>query len=424
MKKLKSFGEKMVRTNISFNNTVSNIKKIVDLTLLNPKKFNKFEMSIVSARPQKKQTIAVPFTADYYWLRVVQYVREKSKDWNSILSDTFISNELEELIFQIKTDRKKYGQIGRIAKNWINRLKQQTITNFRFILPINNVDYRKDFDFGQVKLVKITLAKLKKYVPFTIQTGHLSPSKTLKDITSLNQTKIFTIIEVQAKDEKQGMILAKINLKRLIHAMRLFDPPSGITEREQYFPETKHPYMIVNLDKNTAKHSFTNLHLNAHIWRTKEYWKRVDPFWKKLSLFLFSDNLTEVQSLILTGLYWYGEAGKETEDDIGKFLKYTYGLENLVIFDDKYGKKNRMADRLAKIFSKKNSTNYKFYNDLIKQYYGARSGAIHAGKVMVDVEDVGTTHNWLRSLIFDYIRLSKKYTDVKTMFKKEFSITI
>ena len=83
-----------------------------------------------------------------------------------------------------------------------------------------------------------------------------------------------------------------------------------------------------------------------------------------------------------------------------------------------------MAERLAKIFSKSNKKNFQIYKNLIQQYYDVRSGAIHAGKLIVDSEDVGTTNQMLRGLIFEYIKFSKKYSDVKIMFKKEFSITI
>ncbi len=382
------------------------------------------KMSKVLHKPQENNTICIPFESDYYWLKVIQFVRQKSKNWKIKLSDDFISNELEEFIYQLKIDRKKYGVMGQSIKNWLENLKELPITNFRFILPVNNVDYRKDLDFGKVKLKKLNLTKLRKLASFRKQTGHFSAKETLKDLTSLNKTEVFAIVEVQAKDKEQGMFLANSNLKRLIHAMRLFDPPSGITEREYHFPETKFHYLIVNLDTNTFSASFSSLHLNAHIWRTNEYWKKITPYWNKLKTFLFSENLNEVQSIILSTLYWYGDAGKETEDELSKFLKYTYGLENLVIFDNKYDKRKRMAERIAIIFSKGDRKNHTFYKNLLEQYYDIRSGAIHAGKLIVDKEDVGTTHELLRTLIFEYIHLSKKYTDVKTLFKKEYSITI
>ena len=60
--------------------------------------------------------------------------------------------------------------------------------------------------------------------------------KAVKRLITCNATDIFAIIEIQAKDCNQGMILANLNLKRLIHAMKLFDPSSNITEREYFFP--------------------------------------------------------------------------------------------------------------------------------------------------------------------------------------------
>lgn len=412
----------MVTTNISISTTIENIKKITDLTLLNPKDFDKMKMSKVLHKTQENITICIPMESDYYWLKVIQFVRQKSQKWIVKLSDDFISNELQSFIYQLKTNKKKYGNIGKSVKEWLEALKKIPITNFRFILPVNHVDYRKDLDLGRIKLQKITLRKLKKLATFD-KTGLFSARKVMADMTTLNETEIFAIIEVQAKDQNQGMIFANLSLKRLIYAMRLFDPPSGITNREEYFPPVHFHYLIVNLDRDSLFLPNSNLHLNAHVWRTKEYWKRVNPDWNTLKKFLFSSSLNEVQSTILNALYWYGDAGREMDDDLSKFLKYTYGLENCVIFDNQYDKKNRMASRLSTIIGSDRQTQI-FWNDLLKQYYDVRSGAIHSGKLVVEKEDVNTTHKLLRDLIFRYIRLSKKYTDLKTMFKTEFAISI
>lgn len=415
----------MVKINISLQDTISNIKKITDLTLLNPKNFDKMRMSLILSKPHEHITIAIPFEGDYYRLKILQYVRKKSIEWKINLSDEFISNEITEFILLLKTDRKKYLVIGKTVKNWLKKLKNISLINFRFILPVNNVDYRKDIDLGKIKLKKLTLKNLKSFVPFKNGTiKYFTPSQLFKELNQFNKTDIYSIIEIQARDKEQAYHLANSRLKRLIHAMKLFNPNSGITERENYFPQTKYHYVEVNLDSGSYVAPFSNLHLNAHIWPSKNYWKRVNPHWKKLCLFLFSDNPTEIQSIIQSVLYWYGEGNKETEDELSKFLKFMHGLEMLLIFDNKWDKGKRIADRIAKIFGKNSIKNFEHYKNLMIQYYDARSGLIHSGKILVNTEDVGTTHNWLRNLLFEYIKFSKKYSSVKTMFKKEYSITL
>ena len=57
-------------------------------------------------------------------------------------------------------------------------------------------------------------------------------------------------------------------------------------------------------------------------------------------------------------------------------------------------------------------------------YYNLRNLALHAGKLSLDEEAITTTHEFLRDLIFEYIRLSKKYNDVSTMLDSEYSIAI
>jgi len=414
----------MTESEISFENLVSAIKNIADLTLLNPKEFDKFKMSVVLHKTKEKTSIAIPFTTDYYWLKVVQYVRTKSKSWESKLSDEYIHNELEEFVYELKTNNEKYSQIGKSVKDWLQQLKTIPRINYRFILPVNNVDYRQDIEFDKIKLKKIDIDVLRSFVPFHDDAGHFSAESQFKDLTTLNETEIFAFVGVQAKDKTQGKKIANFYLKRLIHAMRLFNPASEITEREWYFPETKFPYLVVNVDENSFSLSFESHHLNAHIVPSNDYWDRVEPDWQQLSTFLFSDEPNEIQSLILTSLYWYGEAGKETEDQLSKFLKYLHGLETLLIFDNKYEKGKRMADRLAIINSKGHNENFDFYNNLMSQYYKFRSGMIHSGKLVIDNEDVGTTHGWLRNLIFEYIRFTRKYDNVKDLFENEYSINI
>lgn len=413
----------MVDSEISFDKIVGSIKEMVDLTLLNPKEFDKSEMSVVSHNTITNTTFCMPHKTNYYKLKILQYVRTKSKQWEVQISDEFISNQLEKLIFQIKRDKKLLEQLGKTTKDWLEKLKKLNSMNLRFILPVNNVDYRKDIEFDNIKLKKLTLEVLKSFVSFHDNEKFFTPEKTLEDLKR-NQTDIFAIIDVQAEDEEKGYEIAKENLKKLIHAMRLFDPPSGITEREFYFPEIKYPYIMLNLDKKSFSPRYHSLHLNAHIWRTKEYWVRVQPDWDQLSTFLYSTTPNQIQSLILTALYWYGDAGKETEDNLSKFLKYMHGLETLLIFDNKYEKGERMAARLAAINSKHNTANYDFYKNLMQKYYKFRSGMIHSGRLSIDNEDVGTTHNWLRNLLFDYIRYSKTYSDIAVLFQTEFSLDI
>ena len=413
----------MVDSEISFDKIVGSIKEMVDLTLLNPKEFDKSEMSVVSHNTITNTTFCMPHKTDYYKLKILQYVRTKSKQWEVQISDEFISNQLQKLIFQIKLDKKLLEQLGKTTKDWLEKLKKLNSMNLRFILPVNNVDYRKDIEFDNIKLKKLTLEVLKSFVSFHDNEKFFTPKKTLEDLKR-NQTDIFAIIDVQAEDEEKGYEIAKENLKKLIHAMRLFDPPSGITEREFYFPEIKYPYIMLNLDKKNFSPRYHSLHLNAHIWRTKEYWVRVQPDWDQLSTFLYSTTPNQIQSLILTALYWYGDAGKETEDNLSKFLKYMHGLETLLIFDNKYEKGERMAARLAAINSKHNTANYDFYKNLMQKYYKFRSGMIHSGRLSIDNEDVGTTHNWLRNLLFDYIRYSKTYSDIAVLFQTEFSLDI
>lgn len=275
------------------------------------------------------------------------------------------------------------------------KLKTSSITNYRFIFPVNNVDYRKDIEFDRIKLKKLKLDVLRSFIPFQDALNPndiFSTESQFEDLVKFNHTEIFAFIDVQAKDEDQGKILAESYLKKLIHAIKLFNPPSGICERVLYFPETKFSYLVVDMDTKNVSFPMKNLHLNAHVWPYIDYWKRIEPYWQQLSNFLFSDDLTEIQSLILTALYWYGEASKETEDQISKFLKYLYGLESLLIFDNQYGKSEKISQRLATIQSKENPEDFDFYYNLMFDYYKFRSQIVHSGKLIIDDEDVATTH--------------------------------
>ena len=405
--------------------TIQNIKKIVDVSELNNYNFDKTKIWITSHHTESNTLLTIPHEATFYWLRVKQYVREKSFRTKIRLSDEFISNQIHNLILEVKTDQKKYEDISRTVKNWVDDLSKLSVSNFLIVLPINNVDYRSDLDLGPVKMVKLTQSLLESNIEFKSKVGHFSSKEIFKDLVTTNETEIFFIIEVQAKDQEQAKELAKLYLKKFVYVMRLFSPNSGITDRDYYYPGTHTWVILYNKDKKSLSTNGTNLHLNAHITPPKQYWQRIQPDWNQLTSFLYSNNHTELQSVILTGLYWYGDAGydKKNENRPSIFLKYMMGLESMLIFDRKHDKKIRIADRFGKIYSKIHS-NYDFYYELMKNYYELRNDAVHAGKVIIENEVIVTTHDWLRNLLFYYIRNSKKYSDIKTMFDKEYSIKL
>ncbi len=168
------------------------MKQIVDLTLLNPKEYDKWQMSHVIHTAKTNTTIAIPFTTDYYWLHVIQYVRTKSKNWGSKLSDEYISNELINFILDIKLDEKKYSEFGKSVKTWIENLKKLPRINYRFILPVNNVDYRNDIEFDKIKLKKINLELLRSFVPFhETEIEHFTAEEHLHDLPEFNHTDVF-----------------------------------------------------------------------------------------------------------------------------------------------------------------------------------------------------------------------------------------
>ena len=58
---------------------------------MNPEKFDKMKMSTVFHISKTNTMICIPTESDYYWLKIIQFVREKSKNWGNVLSDDFIS---------------------------------------------------------------------------------------------------------------------------------------------------------------------------------------------------------------------------------------------------------------------------------------------------------------------------------------------
>ena len=163
----------MIPTQISLNDTIFNIKKLTDSTLLNPTEFDEMKMSTIINNIQENNTMCIPFESDHYILKILTFVREKSRNWKMDLSDDFIIKELEEFIYRLKIDQKRYAVIGKSVKNWLENMKKLPVTNFCFILPVNNVIYCMDLDFGKIKLKKLNSADLEKLASFDNTWYHL-----------------------------------------------------------------------------------------------------------------------------------------------------------------------------------------------------------------------------------------------------------
>lgn len=366
--------------------------------------------------------IAVPKTVSHSWLQVKKHLREKSESWGNRFSDEMIDSLISQFVADIK-HKKRTGKISVLVRNWINELKTSNVETIIFVRPIHNLILKKNTKVGKVRIVNLKTRHLNSLIDNPEHSGLFSTRELCKRSIEINKTETFAIIEVIALDSDRAKEISIEYLEKVLNAMRLFNSTAHFLSGENYMALKHHVVLEINNDRDSYADEFQNLNQYIPQIMPSQGTANLKPTWGILSKFLFSNHLSDLQSRILTALYWYGEAFKD-KNPPSAFLKYITSLETMLIFENTYDKSKIIAERLSSIIYTKKGRGKKSCYDTMKRYYDLRSDIVHSGKTLVFPEDAETVRYWSQLILQNYIRSSKKYKDVKTLLKKRFHVSL
>jgi hypothetical protein len=350
-------------------------------------------------------------SASYYYFRGLDYIREELQQKSIILSENYLDSSYFQFIEKQKTNGE---DLSSACTNWLKNLTTLQSKHFKFLIPINHYDYRGDIDLGIIKVVKLTDDILKQ--EFVVPDAH--PLLTSSKLVENNQTNTFAIITIEASEEKYATERAYQILARFIYAVKLMDPGSYIRVRKHALSQISENILIQ--EANNLSSSYHNHNIPVRIIPNPGFYKDLGPYWNKLVKFLYSDKLTDLQDVILSALYWYGESDTRFDSRVRLYLHLITGLEWIVLHP--YGRSNGKAENFGKICAKLFSGDEK-HSGFYKAYYLKRNNIAHQKLVDIYKEDIDSLSINFRSLLLQLIDLTDKYDDLKNLFYKEFRIS-
>lgn len=389
------------------------IKIIIDNTTSIPKKENFRNLM------RNKKIISIPTTVVQSWLTCKIIIREKSQleSWNVEFSDKAIDSLLVDFVYRMKYEAKY--DLQKSVKLWFEELKKSRVITYVIFRPVYHLLTDLILDFGKVKIQKISEDVVHNYHP-NPQDPYFTSKKIAGELINDAKTDTYAIVEVNAKDNEHAEILSKQYLEKALNVIRIFHTGTKVRSVENFCPVIHVPHFIIIKNTTEFTSGGENLNLNTPTMINSTTLTKLQPTWDKLVALLFKDQLNEIESQILTALYWYGEGYKD-ENPSSSFLKYITALENLVIFDRQYDKADRVSERISSIIYPEGEDRLSAMT-YMKKYYEIRNSIIHAGKTRVYQEDVEQVRVWTQVLLQIFIRKHDPYNKLSDLLEKEYQI--
>ena len=279
---------------------------------------------------------------------------------------------------------------------------------YKLLIPIIHYDYHRELDSGDLRIVTLTDELLENEFD-NIEMLNAT------EIISRNNTDTYAVVSVKSLEIEHAKKTGHQLVERFIYATRLVDYNSSIRLGRCAMTAVTETILI-------KQDNCTLPHFHAHDAEggtlDAQFYVRIRPYWDKLVRFLYSDNLTELQKVILSSLYWYGEADVHTDSRIKLYSNLITGLEWIVLFTYTriHDKADNFGKNCAKIFKDSRSS------ELWKNYYRRRNSILHETLVEIYEEDIGTLRFRLRDLLLQLIDLTTKYENMGELLNKEFGI--
>lgn len=350
-------------------------------------------------------------SASHYYFRGLDYVRDELAKGNVTISEGYTASSYTKFI---EDQVRNGGNPSNDCQTFIDGLKALQLKQFKFLIPISHYDYRGDIDLGKVRVVRLTDQLLKD--EFDVE-GDITQVVNTNKLTEFNDTNIYAIVKVESVEKTHAEELAFRLVERFIYATKLIDPGSFVRLRKWAMNQVNEN-VLVKQGKgfNDSMHSH---HLLVRITPSPQFYTNLQPYWNKLSKFLYSDTPNNLQEVILSALYWYGEADVHTDSRVKLYSNLVTGLEWIVlhIYGRTFAKADNFGKNCAIIFSGDEQ-----YWEFWRKYYWKRNDLSHQKLVEIYKEEIDTLRLNLRSLLLQLIDFTDNYTIVSDVFDNEFGI--
>lgn len=150
--------------------------------------------------------------------------------------------------------------------------------------------------------------------------------------------------------------------------------------------QTPNDILCLNIDKPGTMMMGDRGRKNLQPLRINSFFKefRKAYFLDDLGAILCKKNKTFLENIIMTALYWISEAQNDFQQE-SAFVKYCIALETMLLFDDRGGKKQRLANRVPCLLCFVGGYSFIELEDIydtyvaVRKLYSKRSKIVHEG---------------------------------------------
>lgn len=392
-----------------FVTTIQNVLTNCELRSNDP--FNDPTVWRATQRISNNDFFVIKKDAGHDYFLGLNYVREQLQSRNLKFSEIFVENSYFRFI---ENQLRNNGNLNTECQRWLDSLYTLQPKNYKFLIPVNHYEYRGDIDLGNVKIVKLNDQILQQH--FGIGVG--DPFTSVADLRQHNQTDIFAIVYVDALEEDHAKESAHQLAERFVYATKLIDPGSYVRLRKRGL-SLINEQVLSQVDGNTSV-SMHSYNIPVRITPPASFYLNLQPYWLKLSGFLYAPQPNDLQEAILSSLYWIGEADTLIDSRVKLYLNLMTGLEWIVLHNHNQplGKADKFGRNCAIIFSG-DARHWEFW----RNYYWKRNDINHQKLVDVYKEEIDTLLINLRFLLLKLIDFTGTYNRLEDVFQNEYGIT-
>ena len=351
----------------------------------------------------------------HYFFKLKRLMRNYCAEKNLIVSENFIDDQIVKLLVESKVAAASLPDIASHVKNWIDNIDKIQQHNYVAIFPLTRYHFRGKVDTPHMKIVKITDEEISDNLwPIS---DALKDKFSPKELTSVNETDTFAIVNTRANDSQSAAELAQSMVDRFVYAVKLIDPNTTASSRKNSYKGLSVTHAIYNKSKDELRGVFERVNDPPNIIQEADFYDKFNEPWVRLLNFLFDNHPTELQKSIIDALYWYGEVDVYRDSLVSQYLYCLIGLEKLLVRNGEQRKAKKFGEH-ASIVLNGNVDHAGFY----EEYYKKRNSLIHEGPIMIYKEDVDSLRSWLRQILLELVNNATKFIDLKSYYNDKHNI--
>lgn len=386
---------------------------------------------VFKAFTHEDKTLSFPKQVARSYQRAIRILRLKSKNVGKLISDKKLEDLLDEFLVEFKygDETKAKEEIDKHIVKLFEKLKSMQTQRYLFLIPIMRMRLAQDIIIGDSALVNLdeqTLASLETKYSVKLRFGDRSLSQAASEMVKRNETSVFAAVMIQAPDDEKALELAIQKTDTCLNILRLYYSTAPFVVRDEFRSEFPRGMVRVKLDENIYGEMLARINLVANVplinSKTINGLKEVGFEEVNRLLVKEANELTPLQRDILTAIFWFGNAVKETQRNM-KFIKSAIALETLLAPDGGIGKRDRISRRFASIvYSEASDDEKKEVFREMQSLYDIRNSIIHSGEGYTYEDDLVQIMHWAQGIILFLLPYAEKANDIFELIEKEFPI--